>query len=141
MKIRYIHILLIVLTIIGGGILGTSYLGFFDTSRTVQPRILSDDTGSYNISDIRGSFSLDEIEQYYKVPPLAIIEAFSLQKDISPESFQLKDLKEIYPPVEIEGEMYQVETDTVKVFVSLYSKMRKSIFCNTLFIFSPNYFR
>lgn len=121
MKINYIHIFLIVIIIIGGGVLLTSQVGLFDTSRSVQPGKLDDSNDVYSIADIRGSFSLEEIEQYYQVPPAVIIEAFSLDKDISPAAFQLKDLKEIYQPIEIEGDMYEVETDTVKVFVSLYS--------------------
>lgn len=121
MRINYIHILVMVIVIMGGGVLLTSEVGLFDTSRSVQPGKLDDITNVYNIADIRGSFTLTEIGQYYQVPPEAIIEAFSLDKDTSPAAFQLKDLKEIYQPVEIEGEMYEVETDTVKVFVSLYS--------------------
>jgi len=121
MRISYIHILIIVIIIIGGGVLGTSQVGLFDTSRSIQPSRLDESADVYNIADIRGSFTLKEIEQYYQVPPEAIFEAFRLDNDTSPSTFQLKDLKEIYQPVEIEGEMYEVETDTVKVFVSLYS--------------------
>ncbi len=121
MRINHIHILIILIIIIGGGVLGTSQVGLFDSSRSVQPGKLDDSADVYSIADIRGSFTITEIEQYYQVPPAAIIEAFSLDKDTSPAKFQLKDLKEIYQPVEIEGEMYEVETDTVKVFVSLYS--------------------
>jgi len=84
MKINYIHILLIVIIIIGGGVLLTSQVGLFDTSRSVQPGKLDDSNDVYSIADIRGSFSLEEIEQYYQVPPAVIIEAFSLDKDISP---------------------------------------------------------
>jgi hypothetical protein len=121
MRITHLHVLIIVIIIIGGGILGTTQIGLFDTSRSIQPSKLDESTNDYNVADIRGSFTLTEIEQYYQVPSGAIIEAFSLDKEISPTTFQLKDLKEIYQLVEIEGEMYEVETDTVKVFVSLYS--------------------
>jgi hypothetical protein len=74
-----------------------------------------------DISQIRGSFTLNEVELLYGIPSKAIIEAFNLSKDTNPATFRLNNLKEIYQPVELEGEMYEVETDTVKVFVSLYT--------------------
>ncbi|MBN2395496.1 MAG: hypothetical protein JXC36_03415 [Candidatus Atribacteria bacterium] len=119
MKISHVHILIAIVIIIGGGIGLASQMNLFGTSRSVEPIKLTEDT--YDIADIRGSSTLGEIETYYRVPSEAIIEAFSLKADTNPSTFQLKDLKEIYLPVEIEGEEYAVETDTVKVFVSLYS--------------------
>jgi len=40
----------------------------------------------------------------------------------NPNIFKQKDMKETFKPVELEGEEYIVETDTVKVFTSLYLK-------------------
>lgn len=77
----------------------------------------------HDIAEIRGSFTLEEVEQLYGVPPEAIIEGFNLSKDTNPAIFRLNNLKEIYHPVELEGEIYEVETDTVKTFVSLYTGM------------------
>lgn len=119
MKIKHIHIVIAIAIIIGGGIGLASRMDLFDTSRSAEPIKLTED--AYDIADIRGSFTLEEIETFYQVPPEAIIEAFNLETDTDPASFQLKDLKEIYQPVEIAGEEVAVETDSVKVFVSLYS--------------------
>ncbi len=149
MRIRYIHVLLIIIIIIGGGIWLTSQAGLFNTTRSGrtnsfrnagrgQSQLLLNESVevskdseneiqdriseiNHDIAEIRGSFTLSELESYYRVPSSAILEAFALKEDTNPNSFQLKDLKEIYQPVEIDGEMYGVETDTVKVFVSLYS--------------------
>lgn len=149
MRIRYIHVLFMVIIIIGGGIWLTSQAGLFNTTRSGrtnpfrnggrgQSQLLLNESVevskdsenetqdiisevNHDIAEIRGSFSLVELEQYYRVPSSSIIEAFALEKDTNPSSFRLRDLKEIYLPVEINGEMYEVETDTVKVFVSLYS--------------------
>jgi len=96
-------LLIIIMVFIGDGIYLASQVGLFNTSRAVEPLRLTDTEDIYNIADIRGSFSLAEIEQYYQVPPEAVIEVFELEKDISPDLFQLKDLKEIYKPVEIDG--------------------------------------
>ena len=41
----------------------------------------------------------------------------------NPNIFKQKDMKETFKPVELEGEEYIVETDTVKVFTSLYLKI------------------
>ena len=121
MKFRHIHIFFTIIIILWGGIWLTSQLGLFDSSRPAEPIKLTEDV--YDVADIRGSFTLAEIEEFYQVSPQAIIEAFNLKDDIDPSLFLLKDLKEIYQEVDIEGEAYAVETDTVKVFVSLYSEI------------------
>ena len=119
MKFKHIHIFFVIVIIFGGGIWLTSQLGLFETSRSTEPIKLTEEV--YDVADIRGSFSLTEVEEFYQVPPQAIIEAFNLEEDTDPSVFLLKDLKEIYQEIEIEGKLYAVETDTVKVFVSLYS--------------------
>jgi len=119
MKFKYIHIFFAIIIILGGGIWITSQLELFDTSKSAEPIKLTEDI--YDVADIRGSFTIADIEEFYQVPPSAIIESLNLEEDTDPTLFQLKDLKEIYQEVEVEGEAYAVETDTVKVFVSLYS--------------------
>jgi hypothetical protein len=121
MKIKSIHILLAIIIIIGGGILLASELDLYNTTRVKSPRKTVE--GLYDVSDIRGSHTLEEIEKYYQLPASAVIEAFGLRPDTNPKNFQLKDLKEIFKPVELEGEEYIIETDTVKVFASLYLKI------------------
>lgn len=120
MKIKSIHILLAIIIIIGGGIFLASELDLYNTTKEKNPRKTVE--GLYDISDIRGSHTLEEIEKYYQVPASSIIESFGLNPESNPSVFQLKDLKEIYKPVELEGKEYIVETDTVRVFVSLYLK-------------------
>jgi len=120
MKIKSIHILLAIIIIIGGGILLASELDLYNTTRVKSPRKTAE--GFYDIYDIRGSHTLEEIEKYYQLPASSVIEAFGLRPDTNPKFFQLKDMKEIFKPVELE-EGYVVETDTVKVFTSLYLKI------------------
>lgn len=121
MKIKSIQILLAIIIIIGGGILLASELDLYNTTRVKSPRKTVE--GFYDIYDIRGSHTLEEIEKYYQLPASSVIEAFGLRPDTNPKFFQLKDMKEIFKPVELEGEEYIVETDTVKVFASLYLKI------------------
>ena len=121
MKIKSIHILLAIIIIIGGGILLASELDLYNTDRVKSPRKTVE--GVYDIYDIRGSHTLEEIEKYYQLPASSVIEAFGLRPDTNSKNFQLKDMKEIFKPVELEGEKYIVETDTVKVFASLYLKI------------------
>jgi hypothetical protein len=121
MKIKNIHILLAIIIIIGGGILLASELDLYNTTRVKSPRKTVE--GFYDVSDIRGSHTLEEIEKYYQLPASSVIEAFGLRPDTNSKIFQLKDMKEIFKPVELEEEEYIVETDTVKVFTSLYLKI------------------
>jgi len=120
MKIKSIHVLLAIVIIIGGGILLASELDLYNTTKVKSPRKTVD--GLYDVSDMRGSNTLEEIEKYYQLPASSIIEAFGLKVDTNPDTFKLKDLKEVFKPVEIEGEEYNIETDTVRVFTSLYLK-------------------
>jgi hypothetical protein len=113
--------LLAIIIIIGGGILLASELDLYNTERVKSPRKTAE--GFYDIYDIRGSHTLEEIEKYYQLPASSVIEAFGLRPDTIPTLFQLKDMKEIFKPVELEGEEYVVETDTIKVFTSLYLKI------------------
>lgn len=121
MKIKSIHILLAIIIIIGGGILLASELDLYNTDRVKSPKKTAE--GLYDVTDMRGSHTLEEIEKYYQLPASSTIEAFGLRPDTNPILFQLKDMKEIFKPVELEGEEYIVETDTVKVFTSLYLKI------------------
>jgi hypothetical protein len=121
MKIKSIHILLAIIIIIGGGILLASELDLYNTTKVKSPKKTAE--GIYDIIDMRGSHTLEEIEKYYQLPASSVIEAFGLRADTDPTLFQLKDMKEIFKPVELEGEEYIVETDTVKVFTSLYFKI------------------
>ena len=121
MKIKSIHILLAIIIVIGGGILLASELDLYNTTRVKTPRKTAE--GIADVIDMRGSHSLEEIEKYYKLPASSIIEAFGLRPDTDPKYFQLKDMKEIFTPVELEEGEYIVETDTVKVFTSLYLKI------------------
>ncbi len=121
MKIKSIHILLAIIIIIGGGILLASELDLYNTDRVKSPRKTAE--GLYDVIDMRGSHTLEEIEKYYQLPVSSVIKAFGLRPDTISALFQLKDMKEIFTPVELEGEEYIVETDTVKVFASLYMKL------------------
>lgn len=121
MKIKSIHILLAIIIIIGGGILLASKLDLYNTDRVKSPRKTAE--GLYDVIDMRGSHTLEEIEKYYQLPVSSVIKAFGLRPDTISALFQLKDMKEIFTPVELEGEEYIVETDTVKVFASLYMKL------------------
>lgn len=121
MKIKSIHILLAIIIIIGGGIFLASELDLYNTTKVRTPRKTIE--GAYDISDTRGSHTLEEIEKYYQLPASSVIEAFGLRPDTDPALFQLRDMKEIFTPVELEEGEYIVETDTVKVFTSLYLKI------------------
>lgn len=156
MRIKHIHIFIIILIIIAGGIWLSDQLGLFETRRSAaanplrgggqgqratlagsanvntsiereqQDKLIIEEVieeGVYNPADIRGSLTLLEVERLYQVPPAGIIESFNLEEDTDPAGFRLRDLKEFYEPYEIDGETYEVETDTIKVFVSLYTNI------------------
>ncbi len=98
----------------------TSQLNQSEEAQILE-KLSTEVTEVHDINEIRGSFTLTELENIYKVPAGAFIESFLLDKSTNTSIFRLRDLKELYNSYEIDGTEYHVETDMVKVFVSLYT--------------------
>ena len=73
--------------------------------------------GQYNPADIRGSYSLGDIEKAFGVDVDTLAQAFGVT-DPNPAGFQVKEFEEIFLPLEDGAE---VGTDSVRLFVSRWT--------------------
>ena len=73
--------------------------------------------GQYNPADIRGSYSLSDIEKSFGIEVDVMVKAFSLSIVENPADFKVKELEEMYGPAPDGGE---IGTDAVRLFVSRY---------------------
>ncbi|MFA7108937.1 MAG: 4Fe-4S binding protein [Sphaerochaetaceae bacterium] len=116
---------LLLIVIILGGIFILSALGLWKTESTKTPvRFTTGEfAGLANPSDIRGSYTFEDIEKNFAVPATILAEAFALDTSVkSANEYKAKDLETFYQDMSegIEGE---VGTDSVRLFVSLYLEM------------------
>lgn len=100
------------------GIVITMMTGYWATENSKEPAkyTTGELTGLSNPADIRGSYSLEDLEKSFEVPVAVLAEAFGFSNRPNPASIQIKELEEIFG--EIEG--MEVGTDSVRYFVALY---------------------
>lgn len=119
MKSTYVAILIIV--IILGGVLILQISGLWITEGRKVPTTIStgEFVGMADPADIRGSYTLEDINTNFGIPPMTTAKAFAL--DISEDEaklFKAKDLELVYG--ELEDLPGDIGTDSIKLFVSLY---------------------
>jgi hypothetical protein len=119
---KIIAISMVIISI--GGISLSTAMGWWNTeSRKIPARYITGDfEGTYNPADIRGSYSFNDIAVSFPVPVEILAEAFAVDDRTDPGSFQLKELEEMYDPVnEGEEDEGEIGTDSVRLFVALYA--------------------
>lgn len=101
-----------------GGILISTVGGYWATEGSKVPVKYRDGDfeGEFNPADIRGSYSLADIERAFHIPVETLAAAFGLSSEERPEAIQVKAFEERYG--EIDG--MEVGTDSMRYFVALY---------------------
>ncbi|GAI49966.1 unnamed protein product, partial [marine sediment metagenome] len=119
MNIRSKHIGLIILAAFIIGIGGTIGFNLWRTTSVRVPMKFTsgEHEGEYNPADIRGSYTFSQVSEFFEIPLEEMGKAFGLDGADNMADFQCRNLKEIYGTVE-GGE---IGTDSVKLFVSLYT--------------------
>ena len=118
MKIKSRHLAPIILAFFILGIAGTMALNLWNTSKRKEPyRYKSGKfTGQYDPSDIRGSYTLADINKAFNVPMDDLAEAFGFKDAENPATLTAKDIETTYG--EMEGG--ELGTDSIRLFVSYY---------------------
>ncbi|MDC7233307.1 MAG: hypothetical protein PQJ58_08740 [Spirochaetales bacterium] len=100
------------------GIGFTMLSGYWQTESSKIPVKLTtgDAAGEYDPGDIRGSYSLQDIENAFEIPVETLAAAFGLSSHESPATVQVKEFEESYGM--IDGK--EVGTDSMRYFVALY---------------------
>jgi hypothetical protein len=111
---------ILILVLIFGGILGSSILGWWQTtgSRVPQKIETGDHAGAYNPADIRGSYSFGDVSNSFDISVETLARAFAVPTEVDPTIFQVKELETIYADL---GDDVEVGTDSVRLFVAYYT--------------------
>ncbi|MGE4284267.1 MAG: hypothetical protein AB7G87_11175 [Clostridia bacterium] len=120
MKLKSLHIMVIIFAFIFGGITLTSALGFWKTTNDKVPAAYKDGkfAGQYDPADIRGSYTFADIFNTFDVPVEDLAKAFNVKDPDRYASFQCKELETLYSSLAAEGK--EVGTGSVRYFVALY---------------------
>jgi hypothetical protein len=108
---------ILVVVILFGGILLSSSLGLWITTSTKEAAKYTQGefAGQANPADIRGSYTLGDIEKNFGISSQILVKAFTIQTD-DPAAFQVKELETQYA-----GSPVVIGTTSVRLFVALYN--------------------
>ncbi|MBI9096494.1 MAG: 4Fe-4S binding protein [Sphaerochaeta sp.] len=103
--------------ILFAGIAISSFIGFWNVESTKQPALIKvgEFAGLPSPSDIRGSYSWDDVSKAFDIPSSLMVEAFGA----SSSADKVNLLEALYLGKVPEG--LEVGTDSVRLFVSLYT--------------------
>ena len=123
MNIRSKHIGPIILASFIIGIGGTIGLNLWRTTSAKVPAKFTsgEQAGEYNPADIRGSYTFSQVSEFFQIPLEEMGKSFGLDVTDNMADFKCGNLKEIYGIVESTIEGGEIGTDSVKLFVSLYT--------------------
>jgi hypothetical protein len=107
---------ILVVLILFGGILVSSFLGAWNTVSTKEAAkyTLGEFAGQANPADIRGSYTLGDVDKNFGIPPQVLVQAFAIQTD-DPAAYQVKNLETQYA-----GSPVEIGTASVRLFVAFY---------------------
>lgn len=93
MKLKANMVIIITLIILAGGIAITSALGLYQVNGTKVPSKLTagENAGQYNPEDIKGSYTLSDIEEYFDIPVETLARAFDVKENAL--GFEVKGLE------------------------------------------------
>jgi hypothetical protein len=113
----------LLLVILFGGISLTITLGWWATTadeiKTPATLTSGEAAGQYDPGDIRGSYTLDDIERNFSIPVATMSNAFGIPLDNDTAGFQLKELGELYE--DLENGDAEIGTASMRLFVAIYT--------------------
>ncbi|MFA9424532.1 MAG: hypothetical protein ACERLG_13210 [Sedimentibacter sp.] len=117
MKINSKTLGVLLIVILFGGIVASSYMNMWITESTKTPDRIEEgvSTGEYDPEDIKGSFSFGEVSELFDIPIEDLAIAFGLPEGTDVANFKNKELETIY-----EGQEFEIGNGSVKFFVALY---------------------
>jgi len=110
---------LIIILVLFGGIFFTTWMGWWQTESSKLAATFKEGeyAGQANPADIRGSYTLEDVEKNFDVPVTVLAEAFGVQTE-NPAAFAVKELEAMYAESEAE-----IGTSSVRLFVAFYTDL------------------
>ncbi|WP_432662474.1 hypothetical protein R9X47_18275 [Wukongibacter baidiensis] len=120
MKIKSTSLGLMIAIILFGGILASSAFNLWKTESPKVPEKFDSGefSGEYNPSDMRGSYTIDDVSSVFNIPLKDLKTAFGLSDEIDTSILKNKDLKKLYGDLE---DGVEIGNGSMKFFVSLYT--------------------
>jgi hypothetical protein len=120
MKLTTRAIALTVPLVVFGGIALSAALNMWNTTSTREPvkYTAGEFAGQANPADIRGSYTLGDIEKAFGVPAAVLARAFGFAPGNDPARAQVKELEGLYAGKLPAGQ--EIGTDSVRMFVASY---------------------
>lgn len=115
--LRALPLAVIAVAVLFGGIALSVFLGRWNVSSSKIPATIrsGDFVGQPNPSDIRGSYTWDDVSNAFAVPVDALVQAFGAESSTA----RVNALETVWAGKLAEGT--EVGTDSVRIFVSLYT--------------------
>lgn len=107
----------LIISLFALGIGGTMAFNLWHTESSKNPVLIKEGefAGLPNPSDIRGSYTLEDISNAFNIPINDLAQAFGVSENKA--AFQVKQLEEIY---ENTLKDFEIGTDSVRLFTALY---------------------
>lgn len=107
---------ILIVLIMFGGILFSNGMGWWSTVSSKVPAAYTEGefAGQANPADIRGSYTLGDIEKNFDISAALLTQAFAVQTD-DPAAYQVKNLETQYAESQVE-----IGTSSVRLFVAFY---------------------
>lgn len=123
MKLKALHIALIVLLTVFGGIGLSAVNGVWKTTNDKIPAVYTsgEAMGQFNPADIKGSYTFDDIQKSFGVPAADLAVAFGIPDPTNAGAFQCKELEALYAAQAAAGN--EIGTGSVRYFVALYKNL------------------
>jgi hypothetical protein len=118
MKLKSWIVAVIVVAVMFGGIAVSAAFNIWRTTSNKIPATIDSGefAGQANPSDIRGSYTFQDVQNAFEVPVEVLAKAFGVAHLEDPASFKCKQLEETYAGLEER----EIGTDSVRLFVALY---------------------
>jgi len=115
MKIKAIHVGIIIVVIMVAGIFIANSMGYWQTEKIKQPNKLV--SGEYDAEDIRGSYAFQDISNAFDITVDTLAKAFGLNSE-NPETIKLNFLESVF--INLDDDV-EIGTSSVAFFVALYT--------------------
>jgi ferredoxin len=118
--VGFVTIAVLIFVIMFGGIASTAALGYWSTSSEKIPAKFEKGVaeGSYDPSDIRGSYTFMEVATIFEIDPEVLREAFQIPSSEDLNTYQSKNLETQYA-----GSAQEIGNSSLQVFVALYKNL------------------
>lgn len=120
MKIKTTSIAFIIVAVIFVTIAVTEISGLWSTASEKTPDIIQNGTSgsTYDPSDIKGSYTFNDVSDFYKIDLQVLYKAFNIPQNTDGSAIKIKDINTFNSSQDVE-----IGPGSMKIFVALYNNL------------------